>query len=337
MPVTVKVNGVVHSLVHKGSNGISVATIPDVCKTPSPGAPVPMPYPNVAQSASLTKGTKTVKADGGMMIAVKGSQFALSNGDNPGVGGGVKSSTFMKESTWILYSFDVKMDGRNACRLTDKKFHNHENTVNLGGELQAPSAVPPPSPAVAIAIEACKEAAKGRKRNKKSQSYQNCGLECVRQIINKKNKTNWTEDAMMDWALRARKTKKTLKRSRGGGTNYAQRYSIMYRFGVDSKMVPATMGNIKAAMAKGQGVIAAVDVKKLWGPKYNGGHVVVVIGVVGDKDGNIKEVIVNDSGMGDCGKRYPADQFEKALRPGAKLNVTDDPIWVARAAAAGRR
>jgi hypothetical protein len=327
MPVTVKVNGVVNSLVHKGSNGVSVATLPDVCKTPSPGGPVPVPYPNIAQSAMLTKGTKTVKADGGMMIAVKGSQFSLSNGDNPGVAGGIKSSTFMKESTWILYSFDVKMDGKNACRLTDKKFHNHENTVNLGGELQSPSAVPPPPTSVENAIKACEEARKGRKRNKKSQSYENCGVECVRQIINRKNKTSWTEDAMLNWALRAKKAEKKLKRRSSGGTNYAQRYSILYRFGVDSKMVPQTMGNIKAATAKGKGVIAAVDVKKLWGPKYNGGHVVLVIGVVEDKDGNVKEVIVNDSGMGDCGKRYPADQFEKALRPGAMLNVTDDSIW----------
>lgn len=138
MPVTVKVNGVANSLVHKGSNGVSIATIPDVCKTPSPGGPVPIPYPNISQSITLDKGTTTVKGDGGMMIANKGSEFSLSNGDNPGVAGGVKSSTFMKESTWILYSFDVKADGSNACRLTDKKFQNHENTVDMGGLLQAP-------------------------------------------------------------------------------------------------------------------------------------------------------------------------------------------------------
>jgi hypothetical protein len=138
MPVTVKVNGVANSLVHKGSNGISIATIPDVCKTPSPGGPVPIPYPNISQSITLAKGTTTVKADGGMMIATKGSEFSLSNGDNPGVAGGVKSSTFMKESTWILYSFDVKMDGKNACRLSDKKFQNHENTVDLSGVVEVP-------------------------------------------------------------------------------------------------------------------------------------------------------------------------------------------------------
>jgi hypothetical protein len=137
VPVTVKVNGVANSLVHKGSNGISIATIPDVCKTPSPGGPVPIPYPNISQSVTLGKGTTTVKADR-MMVAIKGSEFSLSNGDNAGVAGGVKSSTFMKESTWILYSFDVKMDGKNACRLTDKKFQNHENTVDLGGTINPP-------------------------------------------------------------------------------------------------------------------------------------------------------------------------------------------------------
>jgi hypothetical protein len=147
MPVTVKVNGTSNSLVHKGSNGVSTATIPDVCKTPTPGGPVPMPYPNVSQSATLDKGTTTVTADGGMMIAIKGSEFSLSNGDNPGVAGGVKSSTFMKESTWILYSFDVKMDGANACRLTDKKFQNHENTVDLAGTVQAPVPGAEPAPA----------------------------------------------------------------------------------------------------------------------------------------------------------------------------------------------
>lgn len=136
MPVTIKVNGIANSLVHKGSNGISTATIPDVCKTPTPGGPVPIPYPNISRSATLAKGTTTVKADGGMMIAVKGSEFSMSNGDEAGTVGGVKSSTFIKESTWILYSFDVKMDGENACRLTDKKFQNHENTVDLAGIIQ---------------------------------------------------------------------------------------------------------------------------------------------------------------------------------------------------------
>ena len=135
MPVTIKVNGTVNSLVHKFSNGISAATIPDVCKTPSPGGPVPIPYPNIAQSITLSDGTTTVKGDK-TMAAVKGSKFAISNGDNPGVAGGVKSSTFTKVAPSILYSCDTKMNGKNCARFMDKMFHNHENAANLAGEMQ---------------------------------------------------------------------------------------------------------------------------------------------------------------------------------------------------------
>jgi hypothetical protein len=143
MPSSVKVNGTANSLVHKGSSGFTKCTLPDVCKTPTPGGPVPMPYQNMAQSAMLSNGSTTVKADS-MMIAIKGSEFSLSNGDEPGTAGGVKSNTFIKEASWILYSFDVKIDGANACRLSDKMFHNHENTVNATGEDQPEKRVRPP-------------------------------------------------------------------------------------------------------------------------------------------------------------------------------------------------
>ncbi|MBI4566216.1 MAG: DUF4150 domain-containing protein [Planctomycetes bacterium] len=135
MAVTVNVNNL--SLCHKGSNGISTATIPDVCKTPSPGGPVPIPYPNISMSSDLAGGTSTVKADGGNMIAVKGCNFSLSTGDEAGsAGGGVKSSKIKGKSEFILYSFDVKFEGKNACRLTDKKTQNDGNTVDLAGLVQ---------------------------------------------------------------------------------------------------------------------------------------------------------------------------------------------------------
>lgn len=132
MPTTILVDGL--GLTYKGTVGISTATIPDVCKTPSPGGPIPVPYPNIARQSSLQSGTTTVKANG-QMIAVKGSQYGSSNGDEAGTAGGVKSGVNMKATDWITYSFDVKMDGQNACRHTDKKFHNNQNTVDLAGNL----------------------------------------------------------------------------------------------------------------------------------------------------------------------------------------------------------
>lgn len=130
MPSHILCNGL--GLTYKSTVGISTATIPDVCKTPSPGGPVPIPYPNIAQQSSLKGGTTTVKAKNNM-IAVKGSQYGSSNGDEAGTAGGVKSSVNMKATDWITYSFDVKLDGKNACRHTDKKFHNNQNTVDMGG------------------------------------------------------------------------------------------------------------------------------------------------------------------------------------------------------------
>jgi hypothetical protein len=132
MTITININGL--TLCHQSSGGVSAATIPDVCKTPPNSLPIP--YPNIAFSRDLANGTTTVTADGGNKCANYGSEFSKSTGDEPGTLGGVKSGTFMKEATWITYSFDVKLEGKGACRLTDKMFHNHQNTVNMAGLLQ---------------------------------------------------------------------------------------------------------------------------------------------------------------------------------------------------------
>ncbi|MDY0743288.1 DUF4150 domain-containing protein [Paucibacter sp. R3-3] len=132
--LSVKVNGTSFGLVHKGSMHLAKSTAPDVCKTPSPGGPIPIPYPVIISLASdLANGTTTVKADGGNMIAVKDCEYARCSGDEAGSAGGVVSSTFMKEAKFILYSFDVKMDGKNACRLGDKMTMNHQNTFCMMG------------------------------------------------------------------------------------------------------------------------------------------------------------------------------------------------------------
>ena len=168
MPVTIHVNGTSNSLVHKGSNGIATCTIPDVCKTPSPAGPVPIPYPViVSMSSDLANGSTTVKADGGNMIAIKDCEFSKCTGDEAGTAGGVVSSTFGKEAKFILYSFDVKIDGGNACRLSDKMTMNHQNTMCLGGVLQAPVAV---AVLTEIATKCCKATEKAVAKGKKTKS-----------------------------------------------------------------------------------------------------------------------------------------------------------------------
>ncbi|MBU6258842.1 MAG: DUF4150 domain-containing protein [Burkholderiales bacterium] len=129
MAVTINVNDL--TLCHRGSDGVSRNTLPDVCKTPGNG--VPLPYQNEAHSADLVKGTVSVHADGGHSIANFGSQFARSVFDEAGSMGGVASGTHLAETDWISHSFDVFFEGNPACRLTDKLFMNHRNTVNLAG------------------------------------------------------------------------------------------------------------------------------------------------------------------------------------------------------------
>ena len=50
-------------IVHKGSGGMSMV-LPDVCKTPTRGGPVPIPYPNMGKSADTVQGTTTVERRG---------------------------------------------------------------------------------------------------------------------------------------------------------------------------------------------------------------------------------------------------------------------------------
>ncbi len=113
---------------HKGSGGMSMV-FPDVCKTPTPGGPVPIPYPNIGQATNTSKGTKKVKVDGKMAM-VKGAKYSMSTGDEAGTaGGGVISSKFKGDCEYMMYSFDVKLEGKNACRLGDPLWHNKKNIV----------------------------------------------------------------------------------------------------------------------------------------------------------------------------------------------------------------
>ena len=184
MAVTIHVNGTSNSLVHKGSGGFAKNTLPDVCKTPSPGGPVPIPYPViVSMSSDLKKGTKTVKVDGGNMAAIKGSEFSRCSGDEAGTAGGVRSSTNMKEATWITSSPDVKLDGKNACRLSDKMQMNHGNTVCLAGIQQIPVLAPPlegqEECTVACAIICCDKAKYKKTPHADSGTKKGSTLDCT--------------------------------------------------------------------------------------------------------------------------------------------------------------
>jgi hypothetical protein len=115
-------------VVQKQSGGLSIM-FPDVCKTPAPPAPpIPIPYPNIGKSSDTSGGPTTVKTDGQMPM-VKGAKYSRSSGDEAGTLGGVVSSTNMSECEFMMYSFDVKFEGNNVCRMGDPLFHNKKNIM----------------------------------------------------------------------------------------------------------------------------------------------------------------------------------------------------------------
>lgn len=142
MGATVVVN--FRTVVHASSGGVTMF-FPDVCKTPAPPAPfVPIPYPNIAKSGDTAKGSKKVKMDGNP-IMIEGSNFSTSTGDEAGSIGGMISSCTKGKAEFILYSFDVKVEGKGVCRQLDLMLGNKGGTYNTPPmpELQAPAVVVP--------------------------------------------------------------------------------------------------------------------------------------------------------------------------------------------------
>lgn len=114
-------------IAHKGSGGMSIA-FPDVCKTPAAPSPIPIPYPNIGKASDASGGPSKVKTDKKMPM-VKGAKYSRSMGDEAGTLGGVASSVNMNVCEFMMYSFDVKFEGKNVCRMGDPLFHNKKNIM----------------------------------------------------------------------------------------------------------------------------------------------------------------------------------------------------------------
>jgi hypothetical protein len=90
-----------------------------VCKTPSPGGPVPIPYPNVAMDGDLAKGAKNNP------VALASSNLSTSTGDEAGTaGGGIISSKTKGKLTFGSSSLDVIVEGKGVVRFMDVTQHN---------------------------------------------------------------------------------------------------------------------------------------------------------------------------------------------------------------------
>lgn len=111
----------------------------DVCKTPSPGGPVPIPYPNFGQCAQATSCSTKVKICGSQTITT-GSNIPMSTGDEAGTaGGGVVSNQFKGKISFKKGSSKVKAEGKPVVYVTAMTGHNGNNANFPAGMQVAPS------------------------------------------------------------------------------------------------------------------------------------------------------------------------------------------------------
>jgi uncharacterized Zn-binding protein involved in type VI secretion len=90
---------------------------PDVCKTPTPGGPVPLPYPNIAMLTQASSGTLSSKVKiMGKKAATENTEISMSSGDEAGsAGGGVVSNKIKGPGKFKQGSSKVKIEGHGAA------------------------------------------------------------------------------------------------------------------------------------------------------------------------------------------------------------------------------
>jgi hypothetical protein len=99
---------------------------PDVCLTPTPAGPVPVPYPDIAMGPTAVPSqvkTLFMCAPAHNMATVT----PLTNGDNAGVATGVASGTVMGPSRHLTGSFTTLIGGMPATRMTSMSLQNSTN------------------------------------------------------------------------------------------------------------------------------------------------------------------------------------------------------------------
>jgi Domain of unknown function (DUF4150) len=106
-----------------------LGAMPDVCLSPPspPAGPIPIPYPNFAQASDTADGAKTVEV-GGDQVGIKSeSNFSKCSGDEAAtqsLGMNVVDHCIQGKTVAQAWSFDVKIEGKNALRLLDLTMNN---------------------------------------------------------------------------------------------------------------------------------------------------------------------------------------------------------------------
>lgn len=114
------------------SNGTCLG-VPDVCKTPSPAGPVPIPYPNIALLSDAKGSTCSEKVKFvNKPVVTEASEIGRSSGDEPGTAGGVISNKNMGEAKIKKGSSKVIVEG-DACGYLTTVVGQNGTNANVPG------------------------------------------------------------------------------------------------------------------------------------------------------------------------------------------------------------
>jgi hypothetical protein len=153
-------------------------------------------------SSDVTSGSKKVKFDG-QSVVLKSSKISRSSGDEAGVTGGVVSGVNMGKAQFLNYSFDVKVEGKNVCRLGDPTSQNM-SSMNTAGffHIQAPAmASAGEAKTVEEACERVTKAAKKQESATAATKFQGSGI-----LERHQNAIQRYVDKKKEWMFYFRKT-----------------------------------------------------------------------------------------------------------------------------------
>ena len=137
MPVNqVFANGL--EIACKAAEGKSVAAFPDPCWSPPPpsAGPIVIPYPNTAYAKDLAKCSTSVFISGKPVAKRDESYISTSTGNEAATkqfAQGVVSGTIKGKAYFRSWSMNVKIEGKNVTRHTDKMTHNHNPATGNTG------------------------------------------------------------------------------------------------------------------------------------------------------------------------------------------------------------
>lgn len=227
-------------------------------------------------------------------------------------------------------AFPVPIVNNPAARMGDQTAHGGLIAIGFPTVLIGLSGT---AGNVRVGTAMCNAASSGRASGTTQQTYNNCGVESSRQVINQANGTNVSENQLLQTAINqgfAGGTPGSAPVFANGGTGAAGRQSILAANGVASTVQPSNAANLGRAMSRGQGVIANLDAAQLWGGTTPPGslHAITVTGVEYDDAGNPVNVIINDTGTGNCGQVVPIATWNSAVgaHPSPALNVTNNAV-----------